>query len=75
MTTLHNRSRLPRQDFLDTGAEVRHVEAEHAASEIDDDLEPLTLRTLWLDTSPVVRAVLFVAAVCSGLIWAAGSWL
>ena len=37
MTTMHNRQRLPRQDFLDTGAEVRQVEAAHAASEIDDE--------------------------------------
>lgn len=52
MLTHHQRSRLPRQDFLDTGAEVRHVEAAHAASEIDDEprnKKPLHVEILdWL---------------------------
>lgn len=48
MTTMHTRSRLPRQDFLDTAAEVRHVEVEHDASEIDDDLRPAKGIVVWL---------------------------
>lgn len=73
MTTMHTRSRLPRQEFLNTGADVHQMEAAHAASEIDDEPDPprppLKRGDRWALLALAVALLLIFGSAAGSIFW------